>query len=288
MSIVFLNGKFLPAEQAKISPMDRGFLFGDGIYEVIPAYNGHYIGLIPHINRMENGLNELQITTNKTSVDWQHIVQQLVAKNLHDMGDNLGVYLQVSRGTDVKRYHAYPENIVPTMFGFCFAIPPAPIADREQTKCYHVATTDDLRWQRCHIKSTALLGNVMHFQQGYSTGNDEILLFNRHKQLTEASSSNAFIVKDNVVITPPLDNQILPGITRYVLLDILKKHSNLLVEQRAVHKDEVLTADEVWLTSSTKEIAPVTQIDGTAVGDGKPGKVWQQAQQLFSQYKFEY
>lgn len=285
MNIVFLNNEFLPMEEAKISPMDRGFLFGDGIYEVIPSYSGNLVGFAPHIERMNNGMQEIGIRFDWPLQQWRDLAETLIEKN---DGDNLGIYLHVSRGTDSKRFHAYPDDVAPTVFAFAFEIPPAPVADKTIAKGYKVSTTRDLRWERCHIKSTALLGNVMHFQHGFERGSNETLLFNANDELTEASACNAYIVKDGVIATPPLDNQLLPGITRFMLLDILNKDGSLKVEERVVTKDEVLNADEVWVTSSSKEIAAVTEVDGNPVGDGKVGDVWQAAQTLYSANKHNY
>jgi D-alanine transaminase len=285
MSIVFLNDSFMPMEEAKISPMDRGFLFGDGIYEVIPAYDGKLVGFGPHIDRMNQGLELVGIDFKWDEKKWREICNKLIAKN---DGENLGIYLHVSRGTDTKRFHAYPDNVAPTVFAYAFDIPPANVPVIAKAKGYKVATTQDLRWQRCNIKSTALLGNVMHFQFGYAQGYNETLLYNAKNELTEAGACNAYIVKDGVVITPPLDNQILPGITRFMLLDILRKYSDIKVEERIVTMDEVFNADEVWITSSSKEIAPVIEIDGKPVGDGKVGDVWLAAQTQYTAHKFEF
>ncbi|EAT12402.1 D-amino acid aminotransferase [Bermanella marisrubri] len=285
MSIVFLNNEFMPMEEAKISPMDRGFLFGDGIYEVIPSYDGKLVGFGPHIDRMNQGLEMIGIQFNWSHEQWQSICQQLIEKNGNG---NLGLYLHVSRGADEKRFHAYPDNVEPTVYAFAFDIPAANIPDKSKVKGYRVATTQDLRWQRCNIKSTALLGNVMHFQHGHGQGYNETILFNAENNLTEGSACNAYIVKDGVVITPPLDHQLLPGITRHMLLDILRKHSDIKIEERNVSMEEVMSADEVWLTSSSKEIAPVIEIDGKPVGNGEIGDTWLAAQTLYTQHKHDY
>jgi D-alanine transaminase len=146
----------------------------------------------------------------------------------------------------------------------------------------------DQRWQRCHIKSISLLGNVMHFQAGYAQGSNEVLLYNNNNELTECGACNAYIVKDSVVITPPLDNQILPGITRLIALDILRKEGSIPVVERAVTMDEVRQADEIWISSSSKEIAPVVELDGNPVGNGKPGPIWEKAAKLYSVGKYHY
>ncbi|MBE9398181.1 D-amino acid aminotransferase [Pontibacterium sp. N1Y112] len=285
MSIVFLNGSYMPMDEAKISPMDRGFLFGDGIYEVIPSYDGKLVGFAPHIERMDQGMDLIGIKFGYSQDEWRAVCENLIEKN---GGGNLGIYLHVSRGTDSKRFHAYPEDVEATVFAFVFEIPAAPVADKAVAKAYKVSSTEDLRWKRCNIKSTALLGNVMHFQQGYESGNNEIILYNADGEMTEGSACNAYIVKDGVVITPPLDHQILPGITRLMLLDILAKDGSIKVEERIVTMDEVRNADEIWLTSSSKEIAPVVELDGQPVGDGQIGATWEKAQALYSAGKYNY
>ena len=285
MSIAFLNDSYMPITEAKISPMDRGFLFGDGIYEVIPSYEGKLLGFNGHIKRMQEGLAGIGLGLQWTHEDWETLCTKLASEN---GSGNLGIYLQVSRGADSKRYHAFPQDVAPTIFGFTFDIPASPVANKETAKRYTVSTSQDLRWQRCHIKSTALLGNVLHFQEGYSQGNDETLLYNDKNELTEASACNAFIVKESVVITPPLDNQLLPGITRNMLVDILREDGSIRVEERPVTMDEVRAADEVWITSSTKEIGAVVSVDGVPVGDGQIGDIWLAAQTLFTQHKYDY
>ncbi|RZF90293.1 D-alanine aminotransferase [Pseudoalteromonas sp. CO302Y] len=285
MGTVYLNGDYLGADEAKISPMDRGFLFGDGIYEVIPSYQGKMLGFGAHIERMNNGLNELEIKLDYSVDTWRKICNDLCEKN---HGDNLGIYLHVSRGADTKRAHGYPTNITPTVFAFAFEIPAEPVSDIDNATAYTVSLEQDRRWQRCHIKSTALLGNVIHYQHGAAAGNKETILFNRLEEITEASSSNVFIVKDGVISTPPLDNQILPGITRWLILNILHSYSDFKVQERIISKDELLDADEVWITSATKEVGPVVKVNGKLIGDGKPGAVWQQVQSLFTKHKFDY
>ena len=271
MSIAFLDGHYLPLEEARISPMDRGFLFGDGIYEVVPSYAGKMVGFAPHIARMQNGLDAIGIKLDWSEQHWADLCKRLIDEN---GAGNLGLYLHVSRGADNKRFHGFPEAVTPTVFAFAFDIAPAPVADIALARPYKVSSTQDLRWDRCHIKSTALLGNVLHFQQGYEKGHGETILFNADNELTEASACNVFIVKDNKVITPVLDNQLLPGITRHIVLDVLRRDGTISIEERTVTMDEVRSADEVWITSSSKEIAPVVQIDDIPVGDGAVGPMW--------------
>ena len=285
MSIVYLNGDYMPMEEAKISPMDRGFLFGDGIYEVVPSYDGKLVGFVPHMERMQDGLDAIEIDLKIIPGAWRVIAQELADRN----GDgNLGIYFHVSRGTDSKRHHAYPDNIAPTIYAFAFEIPPAPIPDISAATPYTVSTTEDLRWKRCNIKSTALLGNVMHYQHGHAKGHNETILYNQDGELTEAAACNVYVIKDGVVATPLLDYQILPGITRQLVLSILGKDGNIPIEERTVTLAELHDADEVLISSSSKEIAPVIEIDGTPVGDGKVGPLWLAAQTLYSAHKYDY
>lgn len=285
MSTVYLNGVYLPMDQARISPMDRGFLFGDGIYEVIPSYDGHLVGFTPHMNRMQDGLDAIEIAMRVDHEQWREIANELIARN---GGGNLGIYFHVSRGADTRRNHAYPEDIEPTIYAFVFEIPPAPVPDKSAATCYTVATTEDMRWKRCNIKSTALLGNVMHYQHGHALGHKETILYNQDGELTEAAACNVFVVRHGIVATPLLDHQKLPGITRLMLLEILRRDGSIPVEERVINMRELEQADEVWLTSSSKEIAPVVEIDGRPVGDGKVGDVWLAAQTLYSAHKFEF
>lgn len=285
MSIVYLNGDYLPMSEARISPMDRGFLFGDGIYEVVPSYAGRLVGFGPHMQRMQQGLDAIEIKLRVDETQWRGIAEELMERNGKG---NLGIYFHISRGSDIRRNHAYPENIAPTLYGFAFEIPPAPVADKTVATCYRVSTAEDLRWRRCNIKSTALLGNVMHYQHGHSRGHSETILYNEAGELTEAAACNVFVVKDGMVTTPELDHQKLPGITRLMLLDILRRHSDIPVEERAVTMAEVRAADEVWLTSSSKEVASVVEIDDQPVGSGGIGDVWLAAETLFAQHRYDY
>ncbi len=285
MSTVYLNGNYLPMHEAQISPLDRGFLFGDGIYEVIPSYDGRLVGFAPHMQRMRDGLEAIELALDLSGDDWREIANQLIARN---GGGDLAIYCHVSRGADSKRSHAYPEGVEPTVFAFAYEIPPAPGADKATATAYTVSTAEDLRWKRCNIKSTALLGNVMHFQHGHAAGDSETVLYNADGEVTEAAACNVYVVKDGVVATPELDHQKLPGITRYMLLDILRRHGDIPVEERVVTLEELRAADEVWLSSSSKDVAPVIRVDGAPVGDGGVGDVWLAAQTLYARHKFDY
>ncbi len=285
MTTAFLNGDYMALDEARISPMDRGFLFGDGIYEVIPVHDGKPIGFSLHIDRMKKGLSAVEINLDWTHDQWRDICDKLVDKN---GAGNLAVYLHVSRGADTKRHHAYPKGITPTVFGFASEIAASLKSGRTAVTPLKISSAEDKRWRRCDIKSTALLGNIIHFQKGQAEGNDETLLFNAAGELTEGSATNVFVVKDSVITTPPLDHQVLPGVTRLMLLDMLRKDGSVPVEERVVTMEEARQADEIWLTSSTKEVAPVVRLDGKPVGSGEAGPVWAIAHRLFTDKKFDY
>lgn len=289
MTIAYLNGEFKPLEEAQISPMDRGFLFGDGIYEVVPSYRGKIVAGNLHAQRMNNGLSEIGIQVPTVDGDWVAIAEQLLEGNIEYFPDqNIGIYIHVSRGADTKRFHAFPDNVRPTVFAFAFNIAPSNQPDRSQITGLNVQTQEDLRWRRCHIKSTSLLGNVMHFQDSYGKGVNETILYNQDEMVTEASVSNVFAVIDGEVVTPPLDNQLLPGITRHILVNSIIKDSQFKLTERSISLAELKRADEVWLTSSSKEVAPVVVIDGLPVGDGNVGEVWEAVAKSYHTHKFAF
>ena len=287
MTIAFLNGEYMPLSEAKISPMDRGFLFGDGIYEVIPTDAGNPVGFEGHTTRMAQGLEAIEITNPYTAEQWQDILSNLVSKNQTFIeSGNIGVYFHVSRGTDTKRLHAYPKHIAPTVFGFAFEIAPPQPTSKTDVKPFKVALQQDKRWQRCHIKSTSLLGNVMHYQAGVDAGVNETILYNGDGMITEASSCNVFMVKDGAISTPPLNHELLPGITRAIAIEAFKQ-AGLVVTETWFSKEDLLNADEVWLTSSSKEVAPVIEVDGHVIGNGEVGDVWEKAIAAYHSYKFK-
>jgi D-alanine transaminase len=225
---------------------------------------GKTLGFDLHIARLNKNLKEIAIRRDFVHRLWSEIADTLIARN---GSKNLGIYLHVSRGTDPKRLHAYPKNIAPTIFAFEIAA--QKLVDKSQVIGLKVITEQDQRWRRCQIKSTSLLGNLMHYQQGQSAGVDETILFNNANELTEASACNVFIIKNNVLITPPIDHQLLGGITRHMLLKTIRKEAFFDVQERPVDMSEVRKAGEIWLTSSSKEIAPVIELDKQAVGDGR-------------------
>jgi D-alanine transaminase len=283
MAKVLLNSEFVDETQAKISPMDRGFLFGDGIYEVIPCYQHQPVGLKLHLARMNKGLREIGINYHADEQEWSENIANLLAQ--FDTPD-MGIYIHISRGTDTKRFHAYPENVTPTVFAYAFKIPASQALNRDTAKGFRVNTVQDLRWQRCHIKSTSLLGNVMHFQQGQDAGKDEVILYNENHEITEAAACNVFVVKDNVIYTPPLDHQLLPGITRRIIIDSLKSAGGFDLREEKIPLSALDECDEAWLSSSSKEIGAIVEINDRVLGDGRPGEMWLAAQTAYNAYKF--
>jgi D-alanine transaminase len=284
--IVYLNGEYMPAEQATISPLDRGFLFGDGIYDVTPSYAGRMVGLQLHMERMKNGLQSIGIDNPLSDNQWQDIAMNLSEKN---GGQNLGIYFQVSRGNEGRRFHGFPANTKPTVLGMVIEIAPHPeVPDRKTKSGLRVISTEDLRWRHGDIKSTALLGNVLHFQESYELQRDETIMYNSYEELTEASCSNVFIVKDGVVATPTLDHQLLPGISRHMAIESMRADGTIEVQERVVTMSEVRNADEVWITNSSKHIAPVVELDGRPVGDGLVGPIWEKAMILYEAAKYDF
>lgn len=278
-SICFLNGEYLPLRDAKVSVLDRGFIFADGIYEVIPAFFGKPFRLEHHLKRLEKNLSSVKISNPYTMVEWHKIFNDLIAKNQFQDTD-CSLYLQITRGV-AKREHAFPDNPTATVFVMLNPMPPASLESLERG--LSVITREDIRWQYCHIKSISLLGNIMLKQEAAENNADETVLV-RNGYITEGSSSNIFIVKNAIIKTPPKDNQLLPGITRDLIVEIAKQHG-LSIEETNISEEELFNADEVWLSSSLKEVSPVCRIDNKAVTNGKPGKHWQKMYQLFQQYK---
>jgi len=284
MSVAYLNGQYMPLSEARISPMDRGFLFGDGVYEVIPSYGGQLVATGYHLERLKQSLEGIQLTCGHTDEALTALLERLLSEN--DPG-NFGVFLQITRGVSEKRQHAFPTECQPTIFAFVFPIEQPSDGSPATANCYSAVTQRDQRWGRCHIKSTALLGNVLHMMEAVDQGAKEVLLFNERDELTEAAACNVFVVSNDVVMTPELDHQKLPGVTRRQCLEFLEKYADTPVFVGPISKATVLGADEVWLSSSTKELAPITHIDGRPVADGRPGPVWSLAQTLFNQHRFD-
>jgi D-alanine transaminase len=276
---VFLNGKFMPMEEATVPVLDRGFIFGDGIYELVPVYSRAPFRLDGHLARMERSLSEVKIANPYSRAEWTRIIEQMIDKQSFD---DQGVYWQITRGV-AKRDHAFPKNVQPTVFMMS-----NPLVNPSKDVIENggkAVTARDFRWQRCDLKTISLIGNCMLRQLSAEEGAIETILF-RDGKLTEASASNAYIVKNGVIATPPKDNLILPGITLDVVFDIVKR-GNLPMEVREITEAEVFGADEVWVSSSSKEIVAVVDLDGKTIGSGKPGPVFRKAWQLYQDFKNE-
>ncbi|EED35615.1 D-alanine aminotransferase [Luminiphilus syltensis NOR5-1B] len=284
MTTAFVNGDFLPLESAAISPMDRGFLFGDGIYEVIPCREGRMMAFTRHMSRLQDGLDAINIDNPMTTDDWHTCLEKL---RRSAAADDCAIYLQVTRGPASTRNHKYPATSEPTVFAYSYSIPAASDGAPSTATGLRVITGRDRRWQRCNIKSVSLLGNVLHLMEGVEAGVEEILLFNDRDELTEAAACNVFITDGDRVITPPLDHQKLPGITRSVLIDLMRRDGGWNIEEAIITRQQVRRADEVWLTSATKDIAPVIEVDNRSVGDGTPGPLWSKAQTLLYRHRFD-
>jgi len=279
MNDVYLNGDFIAAEQAKVSVFDRGFLLGDGVYEVIPVYAGRCFRLDGHLKRLQNSLDAVRMANPLSEQQWQLMIEQLIARN--GAGDQ-SVYLQVTRGV-APRDHVFPENVSPT--AFAMSNPLHAVPETYKTKGIAAIMVPDIRWQNCNIKAITLLPNSLLKQQAQDAGAQEALLI-RDGYLTEGSASNAYAVIDGVIYTAPKDEKVLPGITRDLVIDLARKGKLKLVEE-AVTEQQLRSADEIWVSSSTKEVLPVTILDNKAVGTGSPGAVWQQIDALYQAYKLE-
>ena len=277
MNIVYLNGEYLPADKAQISVFDRGFLFGDSVYEVIPFYQGVGFRLTEHLARLEYSLRALQI---QTVQDWEAILNLLVSQN---GGGNLSVYLQVTRGAGDSRSHRYGDDLSPTVFACCTPIKDIYTAGPDDIVPMKVIVTADLRWHRCDVKSTCLLPNIMVVHQAQAQGADEALMM-RDGKLTEGSSCNVFIVQQGVIYTPKRGSEILGGTTRELIMQLADEHA-IPLQEVDIDYEMLKAADEVWISSSTRGVVPVIEIDGDQVGDGEKGPLWLAMFELFIRYQ---
>ncbi len=275
--IVYLNGQFLPQDQAFVPVMDRGFIFGDGVYEVIPVYGGRLFRLQEHLKRLDSSLAGIRLTNPLTHNQWAEVLQQLVEKN---GGGNQSLYLQLTRG-HAPRDHAFPSDTPPTLFAATSALKTVPAQTLKNG--IKAITLEDIRWRYCHIKAIALLPNILLRQQAIDAGAQEAILV-RDGVVTEGSASNLFIVHHGVIKTPPKSSYLLPGITRDLVLE-LAVSNGLRAEEAQITPQALAEAEEVWISSSTKEVVPVTELDGEKVGSGKPGPVWQKIRRLYQAYK---
>lgn len=277
MSQVYLNGNFLPPDQARVSVFDRGFIFGDGVYEVIPAFGGRLFRLPHHLSRLEASLAAIRLRNPHTVPEWKTIFTQLLGEGGN--GDQ-SIYLQITRGV-APRDHAFPPNITPTVFAYALPLKYSP--PEQLAQGVTAVTAADIRWSRCDIKAIALLANALLRQQAIDQGAVEAILV-RDGVITEGAASNIFVVKGNRLVTPPKGPFILPGITRDLVVEIAHA-SGIACDELPIKTEMLQSADEVWLTSSTKEILPITRIDDRPVGNGKPGPMHARMFALYKEYK---
>lgn len=277
MDTVYLNGEFMAADQARVSVFDRGFLFADSVYEVIPFYQGQGFRLDEHLARLEYSLSALSISA---VVEWQALLEQLVRLN---GGGNLSVYLQVTRGAASHRTHVIDPNLTPTVFACCQPIKDIYIGGPDAVQAIRLAVTNDLRWQRCDIKATCLLPNILALQAARDQGATEAIMM-RDNWLTEGASSNVFVVQDRTILTPALSEGILNGTTRKLVEELASDHAIPFREARISYA-ELLRADEVWISSSSRGVVPVSHVDGNRVADGHKGVMWREMFEYFTDYQ---
>ncbi len=275
--LVYLNGAYLAPEAAQISGFDRGFIFGDGIYEYVPVFGRRLFRLPHHLERLDASLRAVYIPNPLSAAQWREVFERLIAGN---DADDQSVYIHITRGA-APRDHAFPENATPTVFAYA---QPLKYSSAEQLANGVAAiTAEDIRWSRCDIKAIALLANALLRQQAIVAGAIETVLI-RDGFMTEGAACNIFIVKNGCAITPPKGRFILPGITRDLVLELMRA-KGIPCEERAVTEAELRAADEIWLTSSSREILPITRLDGKPVSTGKPGPLHARVFDIYREYK---
>lgn len=277
---VFLNGELLPKEAAKVSVFDRGFLFGDGVYEVIPVYNDKLLRFSEHISRLENSLSAINIKSTYSIDEWQRICNDVV-KECTVPGDKT-IYIEVTRGSAGEREHLSKDAIKPTVFVMC-----NPISTIKYNQGVSVITHDDIRWFRCYVKAITLLPNILLRQLAKDTDGSYEAILIRDNFVTEGAASNVFVVHDDMITTPPKNENILAGITRDLLVELMQE-TGMVINEEPVAAQSLFDADEIWLTGTTTGVAPVVKLNGNPVGDSTPGKWWKQANRLFIDYISEF
>ena len=276
--IVFLNGEYLPVEQATVSVLDRGFLFGDGVYEVIPVFGLKPLRVDEHLQRLQNSLSRISMDNPYEAEAWKQFFDDLLVKN---PGDDRAIYLQITRGVHSVRDLKIQSENRPTIFMMVLQVGAVNMIDLE--KGIEAVTIDDFRWHACDIKSISLVANVMLREQAAQSGVVDAILV-RDGYVTEGTASNLIMVKDGVLFTPPGSQHLLPGITRDLVLE-LAQENGINCEIRQIAEAELELADEIWLTSSTREIAPVIRLNGKDVANAKAGPIWKKMINIYQQYK---
>jgi D-alanine transaminase len=273
-----LNGAFLPLEDARVPVLDRGFIFGDGVYEVIPVYSRHPFRLAEHLQRLQHSLDGIRLDNPHADAEWRELVRELIARN---EGEDQYLYLHITRGV-ARRDHAFPPaDTPPTVFMMSSPLAPAAQALREHGVT--AITAPDNRWLRCDIKAISLLPNVLLRQLAVDAGAAETVML-RDGFLSEGAASNIFVVKDGVLLAPPKDHLMLPGITYDVVLE-LAAAQGIPARVAPVAESTLRSADEIWLTSSTREVQAITRLDGSPVGGGEPGPLFRKMDQYYQDYK---
>jgi D-alanine transaminase len=277
LPICYLNGEYLPLAEARVSPLDRGFLFADAVYEVVPVYGARPFRLREHLDRLNRSLAGIRMQPPLPHSDWALVCHELIARNsAHDAY----IYLQATRGAEFGRNHAWPEGLVPTLFGYATALEPLPAQLLDQGVA--AVTAADTRWAHRNIKSTALLANILLKKLAADAGAFETILL-ENGELTEGASTTVHVVADGVIHTPPNSRRILPGTTRDVVTELAAR-LNLNCRSGRVAESQLRGADEIWLAFSTRGVLPVTQLDGRPVGSGKPGPMFRQVLAAFYGY----
>lgn len=280
--IVYLNNAFLPLDQAHISVMDRGFLFGDGVYEVIPMFQGKLLRPHEHLQRFKKSLEAIRLDYAFEEKFFTDIFETLFQRN-PDQGLDRAFYLQITRGAYENREHIFPKQLSPTIFAQC--TPLTPLSVETLSHGAKAITVPDIRWAHCFVKAITLLPNVLLAQQALENDAKEAIMI-RDGLAIEGVSSNLVIIKDGTLITPPADGHILSGVTRMLIFEIAKQLQIPVIE-KDIPLELLKTADEVWMTGSLKEILPITQIDETVVGNGQVGPLWHQFFQLYQRAKVQ-
>lgn len=276
---VYLNGEYLPVSEATISIFDRGFTFGDGVYEVIPVYGGRLFRLQQHLDRLQHSLGEIRLLSPLADLEITRVLERL----LTDIEGDASIYLQITRGS-APRNHAFPEQVQPTILAYAQDVVYPDQATREAG--VNAVCFPDQRWERCDIKSVSLLANVLARQYAHENNAAEAVLF-RDGKLTEGAASTLFVVHEGQLLTTANGHSILPGITRELVLELACNHG-LSCQQTDITENQVKTADELWLSSSTKEILPIVSLDGEAVGAGVPGQHYHHIIRLYDDFKLKF
>ncbi len=272
--VCYLNGSFGPLAEARISPLDRGFLFADGVYEVLPVFAGRPFRFNEHFDRLDRSLNEIRLASPHTHAEWLALLEELIERN---GSADMYVYVQVTRGMEYGRNHTFPETVRPTVFAMASPLPELTATIREHG--VEAITVEDFRWGRCDIKSIALLANVLIKQSAQDAGASEAIIV-RDGEVLEGSSTSVFAIIDGKLKTPPNGRRILPGTTRDVVLELARDNLGCQVER--IPLEDLRRAEEIWIAAATRDVLPVTKLDGAPVGNGRPGPMWGRMSQLFN------